>query len=398
MNGEQRESHSAGARSLVVIRALTVLVVVLIGEWTRLPAGIHVDHPGFEIACGVALAWAVTMGWLTIRRSDDRPPLRVLGVVDLCLLCALTYESGGTVSQARKAFFLVPVVVAMLYGPRTTAIWSGVATGAFLAITLPDTSQYGSGGVAGVISQATYIALVGAAAVLLSRLLAHERERVLRLASSRQELLAWTLSAEEDLRQQLAQRLHDGPTQNVLAAIRMLPRVARGEPGRREQIELALRETVGDLRGAIFDLHPNTLAEQGLPGAIRLAATRAVEAAGVKLVTDLEPLSEPEHDDLLFACARELVANAVRHADASHVEVRLNMREGYAMLTVVDDGVGLKELPACQPGHLGLATMSERVAARRGRLRLLPRSTGCGVEIAIPVRCSTSNGHPVSKK
>ncbi len=95
-------------------------------------------------------------------------------------------------------------------------------------------------------------------------------------------------------------------------------------------------------------------------------------------------------DRLLFASARELLTNVVKHARAHRVELTLEHTDGQARLIVVDDGVGVSEddvsgerLEAqMATGHLGLASRRVRLAAAGRSLMLRARPGGGTVAIA----------------
>ena len=70
-----------------------------------------------------------------------------------------------------------------------------------------------------------------------------------------------------------------------------------------------------------------------------------------------------------FMVAREALANAVMHAQASEVVVRVDGAPGWLRLSVADDGKGLTpDLAAGRPGHLGIVGMRERALAIGARM------------------------------
>ena len=116
------------------------------------------------------------------------------------------------------------------------------------------------------------------------------------LSAQRQRLVAEALTAEERERKQLAQDLHDGAIQNLLAARHDLDLAAGADPdGPEARAHAAITATVAELRGAVSDLHPYLLEEAGLAAAIGQAARAAAERAGFALqldVTDGAPGAE----------------------------------------------------------------------------------------------------------
>lgn len=155
----------------------------------------------------------------------------------------------------------------------------------------------------------------------------------------------------------LADGLHDGPIQSLLAARHDLEDVAGREPGDSalERADEALLDVVRQLRSAIFELHPHVLEEAGLDGADRQVAETAARRSGFRLTLELEPLPpRGDTDRLLFSVARELITNVSKHAEARVVTVTLHDDGGVRtpedrdrVENPVDDKVGDRELDRC---------------------------------------------------
>ena len=96
-----------------------------------------------------------------------------------------------------------------------------------------------------------------------------------------------------------------------------------------------------------------------------------VEAGAVvgDLEDDLDV--EPARAREILRIAQEALANALRHADAEHVSVRLGAEDGRLVLEVRDDGVGFDpDAAAVRSRRLGLTSMEERAQRLGGRLTL----------------------------
>jgi signal transduction histidine kinase len=81
------------------------------------------------------------------------------------------------------------------------------------------------------------------------------------------------------------------------------------------------------------------------------------------------------------------VANARKHASPSRIDVLLESRDGGVGARIADDGTGFAVAAALQelrPGHMGLATMRERVAMAGGWLRIESSDRGTAVSFWIP--------------
>jgi PAS domain S-box-containing protein len=223
------------------------------------------------------------------------------------------------------------------------------------------------------------------------------RERAARAEAERQRfgsrrLVAQTLHAEESERRRLAQALHDGPVQDLLAAQFELGRLRQraGEGGSRANA--AVGHALGQLREAIFDLYPPALERVGLGAAIQELAAELSRRVGrdMRISADVAPEVAGVHDQLLFSLSRELLSNAVRHAHADQIALRAWREQYELILEVEDNGIGLPEQvreKALREGHIGLASSTERVEALGGWLAIGPGMKGGTLaRVALPSR------------
>ncbi len=164
----------------------------------------------------------------------------------------------------------------------------------------------------------------------------------------------------------LAQDLHDGPIQNLLAARHDLDGPSRAAPDGPEARAFAtITATVAQLRGTVADLHPYLLEQAGLTAAIGQAARAAAERAGFALELDLEESEQAPNDRAVLRCTSELLSNVVRHARAAHVTVQLRHDGDVDRVRVRDDGVGFD--PVAATATVARRAYRPRLAARAGR-------------------------------
>src|SRR5262245_43440379 len=368
--------------------------------WLRLPAialfvlARSLPHPnpekaGFYITLGLFCAWSVTaLVWVTVRPAGDRFAM-VATALDVVFITVLVGLSGGPFSNARLAYFLVPVSVAFRFRPAVTALAAGATVIAYVTQALAHPASSGRDADRFIVTNAGYLAWVGLACVLLSALLARRTETVATLAETRSQLLADALTAEQRERKALAEGLHDGAVQNLLSALHEVDEAAEDDHhpalGR---AEATITETVQQLRDAIFELHPYVLDEAGLDAAVRSLAVRAADRAGTELHLDVVSVGRGTDDQLLFSAARELVANAVRHAQARTLSVTLRPEGECVLLAVEDDGVGLdpgRLGERLADGHIGLASQRVRIESAGGRLSVVSRpGRGTRAEVRVP--------------
>jgi two-component system, NarL family, sensor kinase len=327
------------------------------------------------------------LAWVYLRPVSQRLALVLTGV-DVVAISVLALLSGGAYSHARLAFFLVPVTVAFRFRPAITAVAALITTVAYLAQAVAHPARNEPEAARFILTQAGYLAWLGAACALLSLLLARRTTLVEQLAAERSQLLADALEAEQRERRVLAESLHDHALQNLLSARHELQEA--GESASHpalERADTALVETVGQLRDAVVELHPYVLDQAGLAAAIRSVAQQSATHAGIALDLDLHETGRTAADALVFSAARELLSNVVRHADATRVSVALVETEGVVSLTVADDGDGFPESRLAErlgDGHVGLASQRVRVEAAGGTMRI-DSAPGEGTSVAIRV-------------
>lgn len=212
----------------------------------------------------------------------------------------------------------------------------------------------------------------------------------------REQLLQRALDASAVERRQIASDLHDGVVQDLAGVAYALSARARqpggsGDGGDDGSAELAetVRESIRSLRSLVIDLYPPNLREEGLPSALGDLVERAREG-GVAAELDTSGLRDPLPDTvaaLLYRVAQETLRNAVRHADATSIRVRVATESQQAVIEVSDDGRGFDQstLVAQQAtGHVGLKAIRGLVADGGGTFRIMT-SPGSGTTVIVEV-------------
>lgn len=190
-------------------------------------------------------------------------------------------------------------------------------------------------------------------------------------------------------RNRLALELHDVVSQKLFSLVltaEAAGTVLDADPGaaaahvRRLQ-ELA-REALDELRALIFELRPPDLERDGLAGTLR----KHVAALGAPVELSADPAaSAGEGDPDVLRIAQEALHNALRHAGAERIEVRLFEGDGCVVLTVADDGGGFDPGdPELRSRHLGLTSMQERAQRLGGRLTIDSSDAGTTVRLEVP--------------
>jgi PAS domain S-box-containing protein len=181
------------------------------------------------------------------------------------------------------------------------------------------------------------------------------------------ERQAQTLAVLEE-RQRLARDLHDSVSQALfgvaLATHNALTNWEKKPPVARERVRNAnqLAKTAqAEMRALIFELRPDQLATDGLVKAIELQTNALIERRAFDVEVDLceEPDVPLPVKEAFYRIAQEALNNAVKHAKATRLNIRLAHAGSRLDLEVRDNGRGF-DPAAFYPGHFGLRSMQER--------------------------------------
>jgi two-component system, NarL family, sensor kinase len=396
-------------RSVRVSGGLTVLVVImaLFGPAPAVLAGClsmladHVVHRTTvrvflsNLACFATIGVVGGLMFEAVRNTfdldTDAPAYAGAVVVGFVLVSILNFvlvlsllPPKGRGFTARSAFFgsylpLLPwqLTSALIAGAAVLAYGSlGIATVALLAAMLA---------VTGPLLRSAVVALQRADTVSALQAASDERAaEVARLASDRARLLDEVLHTSDRERGRLAEALHDGPLQRLLALRQDLDE----EPDPRlDAARTALDAAMAETRAVMAAFHPITSTELGFEATVRAAAAPFLRGR-VELEVKVAGSEERLRDPLLCSVARELVTNAVKHARPSLVRVTADVGEADVWVEVVDDGHGIDSSPArpgVHAGHVGLAVARRRVEDAGGRLDIRTVPTGgTHVRVSLP--------------
>jgi GAF domain-containing protein len=199
------------------------------------------------------------------------------------------------------------------------------------------------------------------------------------LAASRVRIVA----ASDQARRRIERDLHDG-TQQRLVSLGLTARIAeadvtagRGDPRAEfSRIATGLADAVAELQELSRGIHPAILSERGLGPALRTLARRSAVPVDLDVTTSAR-CPEPV-EVAAYYVASEALANAMKHAQASRLEISLATRHGSLLLSIRDDGVG-----GADPARgSGLAGLTDRVEALGGSIHV-HSAAGAGTHITV---------------
>jgi signal transduction histidine kinase len=210
----------------------------------------------------------------------------------------------------------------------------------------------------------------------VSRLRLGLRRALQEVDDSRNRIVAATVAE----RRRLERDLHDGAQQQLLAIGMQLQAAQRQLPpdhpvlGELDQAVERLEQTVRELRRLAHGVRPASL-DDGLATALR----RLAPDCPIPIHFTVPEVMPPEIiATTAYFVVAEAIANALKHAQATRIDVVVREAEEHLHVSVTDDGVG------GAPSH-GLITLRDRVNSVGGRLSISsPPQSGTAIEVVLP--------------
>lgn len=217
--------------------------------------------------------------------------------------------------------------------------------------------------------------------------------------------LRWLASeltlAEHKTRELLSKTLHDHLQQILFSTSLTLQRAiarASGDPIL-QQVREGLKESMEAARSLSLEIFPPALRTDGLPSALQWLADWAQNKYRLSMALNADPLADPQALDvriLLFECVRELIFNAVKHAQAQGLRIELTLdADRHICIVVQDDGVGFDVRKAFRAGHdalgLGLFSIRERLTLLGGQMTV-DSAPGQGARFTLRVPHQSAPG------
>jgi len=363
--------HSSEARWLVlyvILRLSACSMAVALELWAGLTS-----HKVVMLLYG-------PLSTIVLAASPKLRQSRAAWAFDYLVTLGLIVESGDWRSPYYM-LWLAALALPAAYLPLRSAIWLGLgAPVSFLLVAILGRPSPGSLGVFSTETLAIHLWLP----ILLVGAIAYVRETLRRLGDERSERERLAIEAE---RRRIAWELHDSAKQRLHAAHLLVSSLS----GR---VEEPLAKTVAraavELESAASDMDAS-LAELRSP----LEGARLHDALR-KRAEELSPDGHPHisvvgdapHLPPLIAAhvyriGSEAITNALRHADASKIDVRIAQEDGALWLQISDDGRGFPD--ERRPGANGLFAMESRAATLGAQLELESGAGGTTIELRVPL-------------
>jgi signal transduction histidine kinase len=215
---------------------------------------------------------------------------------------------------------------------------------------------------------------------LEQRVQEREAELIANHAALRQMELA---QAAADERQRIMQDMHDGLGSQLLSSLAMVERGAADDV----HVAQVLRECIDDMRLVIDALTPGENDLLAALGTLRFRMEPRLRAAGIELRWKVDYPGdgievEPRHGLALLRIVQEAIANVLKHADASRLEVSISTGAGGLEIRIADNGRGFD--PAASTPGRGQSHMRRRAAGVGAELEVSSSPAGTQVRLASP--------------
>lgn len=231
--------------------------------------------------------------------------------------------------------------------------------------------------------------LVGQISVVLNYLNSDLRQvgMLLEDAQQKQDFGLRIIEAQEEERKRVSREIHDGPAQmlaNVMMRSELIERIYRergAEEGFREirNLKKNVRNALYEVRRIIYDLRPMALDDLGLIPTLRKYMDTIEEYNG-KTKIHFQSIGDmgdkrlpPRFEVALFRLAQEAVTNALKHAEATEITVKVEVTCETITMIVKDNGKGfnIKDIKGNEnKKSFGLIGMKERIDLLGGKMTI----------------------------
>ncbi|MGS2778896.1 sensor histidine kinase [Robertmurraya sp. GLU-23] len=239
--------------------------------------------------------------------------------------------------------------------------------------------------------------LVSQISVVMNYLMSDLKQvgEVLEDAKQKQEFGLRIIEAQEEERKRVSREIHDGPAQmmaNVMMRSDLIERVFRehGEQagmGEIKNLKKMVRNALYEVRRIIYDLRPMALDDLGLVPTLKKYLQTIEEYHSDTKISFVNLGNEKrlpaKFEVALFRLVQESVQNAIKHAEAHEIKVKLELTRNSISVVVKDDGKGF-DMNLDKPESFGILGMKERVELLQGQLSI-DSKVGRGTIVIIQV-------------
>ncbi|UQD53412.1 histidine kinase [Bacillus methanolicus] len=250
-------------------------------------------------------------------------------------------------------------------------------------------------GLSETIERADY--LISQITIVLNYLMSDLKQvgEVLENAKQKQDFGLKIIEAQEEERKRLSREIHDGPAQmlaNVMMRSDLIERIYKERSAEEaideiRNLKRMVRSALYEVRRIIYDLRPMALDDLGLVPTLR-KYLQTIEEYHNRTKIYFFNIGEDKrlpakYEVALFRLVQESVQNALKHADASEIQVKLEINKSHVNVVIKDNGKGF-DTNEKKPESFGILGMKERVDLLEGEISIHSK-IGAGTVIIIQV-------------
>ncbi|MGX1983393.1 two-component system sensor histidine kinase DegS [Thermolongibacillus altinsuensis] len=215
-------------------------------------------------------------------------------------------------------------------------------------------------------------------------------------ANQKQEFGLRIIEAQEEERKRLSREIHDGPAQmlaNVIMRSDLIERIYRDRGAKEALKEVRdlkemVRSALYEVRRIIYDLRPMALDDLGLIPTLRKYLQTIGEYHRTKITfTNISECQRlPNRLEVaIFRLIQEAVQNALKHAEATEIQVKIETKRQNLFVVVKDNGKGFDPNEKKEKAF-GLIGMRERIDLLEGQMTIYSqKGIGTIVSMQIPL-------------
>jgi signal transduction histidine kinase len=324
----------------------------------------------FTTVC-VALESLVSCAVMNLSKALQAQPKALVFVEALVLVLLIgVLDSIGGWDVSMFLFYALPILIVVWFGNRRLAILCAIICGVVWFWAKKDTHPYGTPhayawATFNRMAYFLFVAIGGTAMKTQREEIRARMEALMRASELEQEIVR--VSEYEQMR--IGQDLHDGLCQN-LAAIDCAAACLKAdlkakslpEAEAAEVIQKLLREAVVEARDLARGIFPVQMDAEGLPAAMEELVATTNRLRQVTVVLEIHgdvKVTDPQIGMHLYRIAQQALNNALTHAEASRVAIRLSQEDTRLIMSIIDNGCGFTHGEVPSRG-MGLRTMHYR--------------------------------------
>ncbi len=214
-------------------------------------------------------------------------------------------------------------------------------------------------------------------------------------AKYQQELYHGTLEAIENERKRLARDLHDEVGASLSALRLLISQIQQNSVeiktsvATSDKCKTLIDSTIDNVRRISNDLLPQGLEEFGLPYAVEGLCEKTIEISKIDIRLKVENVADIDTkiSIIVYRLIQELLNNAVKHSEATTIDLLLKKEQNELIFDYADNGIGFDFAEAYEKRSLGLKNIETRTKMIDGTTKFETKpSEGLKLEVRIPIR------------